>query len=219
MPPPPVLPNLAFLLQAGEHPVEVGGRDAHLRGEFGGRDARLSLHEGERLRGACGAAFGSAGAAFGGATGFTRRFRRSLCGCGCGFCGLLAPARASRTPAPAAADDGSSGLRANRTPAMSHSLYATRQPSTAPSPRRAANEIDAVPGRAGGRTRGSHSARSGRPSRKRAQAGADAHRPGQLRRHQRARTPAQRPARGECANRARLRWTRILPGSSLSCAG
>jgi hypothetical protein len=37
--------QLPFLLQAGEHPVEVVLLDPHLRGQLGDRDARCSPHE------------------------------------------------------------------------------------------------------------------------------------------------------------------------------
>jgi hypothetical protein len=66
MAPPTRLANLAFLLQSGQHPVEVVLLDAHLRGQLGGPDSLLSLNEGECLRGACAGAFAPAGAASGG---------------------------------------------------------------------------------------------------------------------------------------------------------
>jgi len=91
----PLLGHLVFLLQAREHAVEVVLLDAHLRGQLGNRDTRLTLHEGERLGRARAAAFAPARASTtGGTAGFARRFRR---GSGCRRC-FRAADRAPRTP-------------------------------------------------------------------------------------------------------------------------
>src|ERR1019366_3823881 len=108
MPAPTVLSNLAFLLKAREHPVEVVLVDTHLRRELGDRDSRLTLYEGECFRGACAATFAPAGAAFGGGGGgFVGRFRFDRLRC---FrCFRRAGGRAARASGPAAAHDRLSG--------------------------------------------------------------------------------------------------------------
>src|ERR1039458_6020903 len=112
MPAPTVLSDLAFLLEAREPPVEVVLLDAHLRREFGDRNSRLTLNEGECFRGARAAAFAPAGAAFGRAAGgFAGRFR--LARWRCLRCCRRAGGRAPRTSGPAAAD-GLSRLRGSR---------------------------------------------------------------------------------------------------------
>src|ERR1700693_499034 len=103
------LRDLAFLLEAGEHPVEVVLLDAHLRSELRDRDAGLALHEGESLGRPRATAFAAPGTtASGRTTGFAGRFRG---GSRCRF-SFGAADRAARTPRTAAPRSSRRGGRA-----------------------------------------------------------------------------------------------------------
>jgi hypothetical protein len=64
VPGPPLLGDLAFLLEAWKHAVEIVLLDPHLRRELGNRDICLGVHERKRLSGARAAAFAPTGASF-----------------------------------------------------------------------------------------------------------------------------------------------------------
>src|SRR5665213_4555633 len=88
---------LCFLLESGQHAVEVVLLDAHLGGKLGDADAGLALHERQRLGGACAGAFATSGATACGASCF------ACCFGGSGFCRCGAVGRAARTSGSTAA--------------------------------------------------------------------------------------------------------------------